>query len=79
MHKEHMKVKIKLNGSRGNRVLMPLKAAHPSVNIPLAALLLSGCAGSIGSNGYELDVAGCHASGGEVLINHNSETSRCIY
>jgi len=42
-------------------------------------LFLAGCAGSLGSNGYELDVARCHASGGEVLINRNSETSKCIY
>ena len=42
-------------------------------------LLLAGCAGSLASNGYELDVAKCHMSGGVVLINHNSETMRCIY
>ncbi len=57
---------------------MPLKAVRLTVCISLAAFLY-GCASSLGSNGYELDVARCHASGGEVLINHNSETMRCIY
>jgi len=48
--------------------------------VPLAtALFITGCAGSLSSHGYELDIAQCHASGGEVLINHNSETMRCIY
>ena len=45
----------------------------------ISLLFLSGCAGSLGSNGYELDTVACHATGGEVLINHNSETMRCIY
>ncbi len=67
------------SGSQGAKVCMPLKAGFITVCISLAAFLLSGCAGSLGSNGYELDVAKCHVSGGEVLINHNSETMRCIY
>jgi len=66
------------SGSRGNRVCMALKAITSNVCIPLA-LLLTGCASSLGEHGYELDVEACETSGGMVLINHNTETSRCLY
>jgi hypothetical protein len=42
-------------------------------------LLLSGCASSLGTSGYELDVEKCYQSGGMVLTDHNTEVSRCIY
>jgi hypothetical protein len=45
----------------------------------LLGAFLSGCASSLGTSGYELDVEKCYQSGGMVLTDHNTEVSRCIY